>query len=93
MNVVLLVVSVVVTAAAVTIALPSCIEIFHRLRSRRRLSCPETDKQASVALSAGLAATTSAFIPPQLHVKGCTLWPEHRECGRSCLGRFRSTIL
>jgi len=86
----LLIVSFLVTSAALTVALPSCLEVYHRFRRARHFSCPETDKPASVVLSAGVAATSSAFVSTQLHVKGCTLWPVHRNCGRSCLAHLRA---
>ncbi len=90
MTVTLFIVSFLVTTAALTVALPRCIEVYHRFRRTRAMACPETGKPASVAVSAGLAATSSAFVSPHLHVKGCTLWPVHGDCGRSCLGRLRS---
>jgi hypothetical protein len=87
----LLIVSFLVTTAALTVALPTCLQVYHRFRRSRPMPCPETGEAASVAVSAGLAATSSAFVSPQLRVKGCTLWPVHRDCGRSCLGHLRSS--
>jgi len=88
-NFALVIISCLVTFAALTVALPSCVGIYRRYRRGLLVSCPETRRQASIDLSAALAATTSAFVPPQLHIKGCTMWPEQRQCGRSCVKQLR----
>jgi hypothetical protein len=84
-NLDLIIISCLVTFAALTAALPGCIEIYRRYHRGHLVSCPETRRQASIDLSATLAAATSAFIPLQLRIKDCTMWPENRHCSRSCV--------
>jgi hypothetical protein len=90
MNIVWFFVSLTVTFLALLVSLPSCVELYHRYRRSHFVVCPENEQQGSVVVSAGLAAASSALMPIQLHIKDCTLWPEHKHCGRRCLRQIRS---
>jgi hypothetical protein len=75
----------IVAVAVVYVLLPVAADTFRRFRVPRILRCPETEKEAEVALDAPHAALTSAFGPPVLRVKNCSLWPEREDCPQDCL--------
>lgn len=79
-----------VTFIALTIALPGCVETYNRHRRGHFVECPHSGKQGAVMVSAGLAAASSALLPTRLHIKDCTLWPEHSRCSRRCLIQIRN---
>ena len=67
------------------VLLPLIADTFRRFRGSRVLRCPETGGQADVGIDASRAAFTSAFGPPQLRAKTCSLWPEKEKCQQDCL--------
>jgi len=67
------------------VLLPLIADTFRRYRCSRNLTCPETGGQADVGIDASRAAFTSAFGPPQLRAKNCSLWPEKEKCAQDCL--------
>lgn len=85
--------SFIVLFVALALVLPGAVEVYTRCRRGHFVICPETNKQGAVALSAGLAAVSSALLPTKLHIKDCTLWPEHRPCSRRCLLQIRNHTL
>lgn len=83
-------ISLLVTFAALTVALPTCVEVYHRYRRSHFVQCPKTRREASVVVSPGVAAASSAFLPTHIHfIKSCSLWPEYRRCGCRCLSQLR----
>lgn len=75
----------IVAIAVVYVLLPIAADTFRRFRAPRILRCPQTAKDAEVAVDASHAALTSAFGPPVLRVKNCSLWPEGKDCPQDCL--------
>ena len=67
------------------VLLPLIADTLRRFRGSRVLRCPETGGQADVGIDASRAAFTSAFGPPQLRAKTCSLWPEKEKCAQDCL--------
>lgn len=82
-----IVLAAVIALGALYVLLPVVLGTCASYRGARRLRCPETDRDAEVGVDAVRAAWTSAFGPPRLRVKACSLWPKRSGCGRSCLAR------
>ena len=78
-----------VSLAAVAIVLPSCVETYMRYSRARFVICPENQKEATITLSARLAALTSAFLPTIVTVKDCNAWGDCRRCSMQCLTQVR----
>lgn len=85
----LLMISTVTSFVALLVALPQCVEVYNRFVRAHLVECPEKHQQSTVAVSAGIAAGTSALAAPMLVVKGCALWPENRRCRRHCVSQLR----
>ena len=80
-----IVIASIVAVGVVYVLLPVIADTFRWYRATRILRCPETEKEAEVAIDASHAALTSAFGPPVLRVKNCSLWPEGKDCPQDCL--------
>jgi len=61
------------------------IEAYLRLRGKRLVTCPETQKPAAVEVAAGEAAVGAFLTEPTLHLRECSRWPEREGCGQDCL--------
>lgn len=81
-----IVLAAVIALGALYVLLPVVLGAFASYRRTRCLRCPEADQDAEVGVDAVRAAWTSAFGPPRLKVKACSLWPVRSGCGRACLG-------
>ncbi len=77
----------IVVVAVVYVLVPVVVEAFVRFRVKRRFICPETGATAEVGIDAHRAAVAAAIGRPVLRVKTCSLWPERRGCGQTCLSR------
>lgn len=75
--------------ALLFVLVPVVTDAFRRFRTRKILRCPETGRDAEVGIDASKAALTSAFGPPVLRVKDCSLWPERKGCEQDCLPPLR----
>lgn len=75
----------IVGLAVLYVLLPVVVATFLRFRARQSLMCPETGRNAELIMDARRAALTSAFGQPRPRVKDCSLWPERRGCGLTCL--------
>jgi hypothetical protein len=72
--------------AVLYVLLPVSLHTFVRYRKKRVLSCPETGREAEVAVDAPRAALGSVMGEGWLlTVRACSLWPGRRECGQGCL--------
>ena len=60
-------------------------ETYRECRGPLIVTCPETGQRAEIVLNAKRAAISRLFGQPSLRLKGCTRWPEHRNCNRRCL--------
>ena len=58
---------------------------FFRFRGPHDLLCPDTGNFATVRIDALHAAVSSPLGEPDLRVKDCSRWPEHRGCRQECL--------
>jgi hypothetical protein len=90
---VLFAISFLVSSAALFVALPRCVEIYHRFARGHLVECPESKRQSTVVVSPGIAAGSSAIAGPLLVVRGCALWPENRHCKRRCIAQLRRSIV
>ena len=78
-----------IAAVAVYPAFWLVAEMYRECRAPLIVTCPETWQRASIVLDAKRAALTSLFGEPSLRLKGCTRWPEHRNCRQRCLAAIR----
>lgn len=69
----------------VYVVLPVVIDAYRRFAGTKMPTCPETRAIAAVELDAKHAALTAAVGIPELRVKNCSRWPEHRDCGQECI--------
>jgi len=58
---------------------------YFKLRGKRLVTCPETQKPAAVDLDAKHLAGEAAFGAPHLRLSECSRWPERQGCGQECL--------
>jgi hypothetical protein len=49
------------------------------------IRCPETGRLAEVDI---VAEPFPAFCMPIITIENCSLWPERKDCGQKCLGKF-----
>jgi hypothetical protein len=61
-----------------------------KLRGKRLVTCPETQKPAAVDLDAGRLARNAAFRTVQLRLSECSRWPERQGCGQECLRQIEA---
>ncbi len=80
-----IVIAAILAIALLYVLVPVVTDAFPRYRRRKILRCPETGRDTGVAIDASKAALTSAFGPPVLRVKDCSLWPQREECRQECL--------
>src|SRR5579864_215221 len=50
----------------------------------RTVTCPETEDYASVEVDAWHAAIMWLFGKKNLRVRGCSRWPERKDCNQAC---------
>lgn len=70
---------------ALFVVLPVAVGAFLRHRKPLVLDCPESGERAAVIVDARRAALTAAIGEPRLRVTLCSLWPERKDCGQTCL--------
>jgi hypothetical protein len=75
----LLLVMVLVTYAAITVA------TWLRLRSPHIVSCPENHEPATVSVDVPHAVLTALWEAPELRLQSCSRWPEHAKCKEECV--------
>jgi len=61
-----------------------------KLRGKRLVTCPETQKPAAVDLDAIHLARDAAFGTPHLRLSECSRWPERQGCGEECLKQIEA---
>lgn len=89
MIVALFAVSMLVSFVALFVALPECVQVYHRFMHGHLVECPDRHQQSTVIVSPGIAAGTSPIVGTILVVKGCAFWPENRKCRRHCVAQLR----
>ena len=63
---------------------------YYKLRGKRLVTCPETQKAAAVDLDAVHLARDAAFGRPHLRLSECSRWPERQGCGQDCLKQIEA---
>jgi len=63
---------------------------YFKLRGKRLVTCPETQKPAAVDLDAKHLARAAAFGTPRLRLSECSRWPERQGCGQECLRQIEA---
>jgi len=61
------------------------VEIYHRFRGNRAVTCPTTKQQVAVSFDARHAAVTGSVEKSELRLASCTLWPARRRCDQDCI--------
>lgn len=61
------------------------ISIYDRYRGARIVTCPATQRHASVRIDALHAACTGMAATEKLRVESCSLWPRRSDCAQECL--------
>jgi hypothetical protein len=83
-------VSVALTVGAI-IALTIMLRAYLRHRGKSLVTCPETRRPAAVRVDVERAALKAATIgPARLELDLCSRWPEHQDCGQSCLSQIEN---
>lgn len=83
----LFVLSFLINFIAITLALPTIAETYRRYSRGKLVTCPEQNRQATIALSPKLAAISVVFVPREIRVvKECSLWPAVK-CSRACIAQ------
>jgi hypothetical protein len=63
---------------------------YFKLRGKRLVRCPETQKPAAVDLNAVQLARDAAFGAAKLRLSECSRWPERQGCGQECLRQIEA---
>ena len=63
---------------------------YFKLRGKRLVTCPETQKPVAVDLDALHLARDAAFGPLHLRLSECSRWPERQGCGQECLRQIEA---
>lgn len=73
--------------ACVVLLLPALwrLEIYHRFRGNRAVTCPTTKQHVAVSFDARHAAITGSVAEPDLRLANCTLWPARARCDQDCI--------
>ena len=66
------------------------VRAYFKLRGKMLITCPETNKPASVNVDATRAAGQSVFGEPHLRLSECSRWPERQGCGQECLSQIEA---
>jgi hypothetical protein len=53
-----------------------------------RVTCPETNKQVLVRLTAGKLSNEGYRVVDRLEIADCLLWPAHKDCVRGCMKKL-----
>ena len=61
---------------------------YFRLRGRRVVICPETQKPTSVTVDAAHAAMTAVREKPEIELSSCERWPDRPECNQACTAQI-----
>jgi hypothetical protein len=62
-----------------------------RLRGPMLVRCPETGRTAAVEVSLTNAAAAASIGRSELFLKGCSRWPERRDCAQLCVEQIESS--
>ena len=89
MLIALFILSTLILFAALYVALPDSVELYHRFMHGHVVDCPDRHQQSTVIVSPGIAAGSAPIVRPILVVKGCVFWPENRKCRRHCTAQLR----
>ena len=66
------------------------VRAYFKFRGKMLITCPETNKPASVNVDATRAAGQSVFGEPHLRLSECSRWPERQGCGQECLSQIEA---
>jgi hypothetical protein len=79
----------VIAAIGITYGLlPVGLSVFADFRKPKEVTCPENGELAHVMVNAAHAGIMSAVGMDRLRLDGCSRWPGHGACNRSCLSQL-----
>jgi hypothetical protein len=88
MVVFLFILSFLINFIAITVALPTIADTYRRYSRGKLVTCPEENRQATIAVSPKIAAISAVFAPKEIRViRECSLWPAV-QCSRACLAQL-----
>ena len=61
-----------------------------KYRGDRVITCPENRRPAGVVVDTRHVLLTTLEGKPDLRLKSCSRWPEHRDCGQECLRQIEA---
>ncbi len=83
------IITIIVDLAAVYL-LARVVRFYLRVRGQRLVTCPETNRTATVELDATRVAIDELRHKAGLHLDYCSRWPERRKCGQECLQQIEA---
>jgi hypothetical protein len=78
-------IAILILAAALWFSVRWLVRSFSRYRSSRIVTCPETNRPATVEVDALHASLTSIVGLTDVRLQNCSRWPMKKECGQECL--------
>lgn len=67
------------------------IRTWFRLRGKRVVVCPETQKPAGVTVDVGHAAATAMWEKADVRLATCSRWPERKDCEQPCVTQIEAS--
>ena len=64
------------------------ITAYIRMRGKRIVVCPETNKPVAVTVDAAHAAATAVWEKPEIQLATCSRWPEREGCDQACTAQI-----
>ncbi|HLY63431.1 MAG TPA: hypothetical protein VKV95_22040 [Terriglobia bacterium] len=77
-----------IAAGGLGYAMFVAVRSYLRFYGTRLVTCPETKREAAVALDAAKVARESLLGDPHFRLSACSRWPERKDCGQECLGQI-----
>jgi hypothetical protein len=75
-------------AGVVAIYAVLAVAAYVRVRGRRIIVCPETDRAAAVTVDAGHAALSAVYEREDIRLATCSRWPERENCNQGCTAQI-----
>jgi hypothetical protein len=85
-----LIVLLVLAVAYLTYWLAGGLRLYLKLRGKRLVTCPETNRPSAVEVAAGSVAIDSLIGPFNLRLRECSRWPARQNCGQACLAQIEA---
>ena len=77
-------------ALVVGVYIGLALRAYLRLRGKRIVVCPETNKPAAVSVDAAHAAVNAMWETSDIRLATCSRWPEREDCNQACTPQIAS---